>query len=250
MRRYQLFEFLDQAWLPNRLRLAITGYLTAAYAPTSVPAFWAEMLVGVLEECGLDCIVDLASGSGGPMQLVVAEMAKLRCKPRVTLTDLYPVPTASSIEYWPTPVNASCVPAELRGLRTMFVAFHHFTPPMARAVLEDACSQHQPICIFEATSRTAGAIATTLMVPLAVLFLTPLVRPISVFQIFFTYLIPVIPLLVFWDGLVSHLRTYSAAELRELTADCSASDFVWESSLIALPRVPYKTAYLFGRPRL
>jgi len=250
MRRYQLFEFLDQPWLPDRLRVAATGYLTASYATTPFPARWAGMLARILDDCGLNSIIDIGSGSGGPMEVVLAEMAKLGRKPLVMLTDLYPVRTASPIDYWPDPVSATCVPAELRGLRTLFLVFHHFAPPMARAVLQDAFNQRQAICIFEATSRTAPAIAVSFVIPFLVLLLTPSVRPKSIFQFFFTYLIPVLPLLVFWDGLVSQLRTYSTAELRELTADCNSPEFVWEHGIIEASGVPYKTCYLVGRPRL
>ncbi len=152
MRRVQLFEFLDQSWLPGRLRAAATRYLTAAYATTPFPALWAAILARVLEQCRVDRIVDLGSGTGGPMELVLVELARLRHRPQVTLTDLYPMPTAStcstpSINYWPEPVSAARVPPQLQGIRTLFVTFHHFAPPMARAVLQDAFRQRQAIWI-------------------------------------------------------------------------------------------------------
>ena len=64
MRRCQLFEFLDQPWLPLRLRLAATLYLNKAYETTPFPALWAHHTGNVLRECGLDQIVDVGSGSG------------------------------------------------------------------------------------------------------------------------------------------------------------------------------------------
>jgi len=192
------------------------------------------VLTQVLDECGVDRIVDIGSGSGGPMQLVLKEMAKLGHLPHVTLTDLYPAPAGSSLDYWPEPVCASNVPPELRGVRTLFTCFHHFNPPVARAVLGNAFAQRQPICIFEATSRTTLAIAASFAIPFLVLFLTPRVRPLSASQIALTYLIPIMPLLALWDGFVSQLRTYSIAELQALTRDCSAPDYVWKCGLIKL----------------
>lgn len=248
MRRYHLFEFLDQPWLPKPLRAAATRYLNVAYRTTPFPAVWAAVIARVLGECGDDRIVDIGSGSGGPMKLVLAELARLGRRPRVTLTDLYPVPTESTIEYWPEPVRATCVPARLRGVRTLFLCFHHFSPAEARAVLKDAFEQRQAICIFEGTSRTVAAVITSLAIPILVLLLTPAVRPVTGFQLLFTYLIPAMPLLAFWDGLVSHLRTYSMAELRELTSSFDAPDYRWECCLAEAPRVPFQTAYLIGCP--
>jgi hypothetical protein len=174
----------------------------------------------------------------------------------VTLTDLYPtqfsqgdgVSGIPSISYWPQPVDAAGVPPELEGLRTVFASFHHFATEAARAVLRDAFEQRRAICIFEATSRTPAAIATSLLIPFLVLMLTPFVRPLSVFQILFTYFVPVLPLLVFWDGLVSHLRTYSLAELEDLVSGLESTDYRWEFGLMEIPHVPVKPAYLIGRP--
>ena len=81
-----------------------------------------------------------------------------------------------------------------------------------------------------------------------VLLLTPSVRPITMYQIVFTYLIPVIPLLAVWDGLVSQLRTYSIAELKELASDFTAPEYEWEFGLIEAKGIPYKTCYLIGCP--
>ena len=167
----------------------------------------------------------------------------------MTLTDLHPVRSASLIDYWPMPVNATCVPAELHGLRTLFLCLHHFSPTNARAVLRDAFEQNQPICIFEATSRTATAVATSLLIPLLVLLVTPVIRPVTSFQLCFTYLIPAVPALAFWDGLVSQLRTYSMEELKELTASCTSRSYGWECGYIEAARVPFRTSYLIGCPR-
>ena len=248
LRRYQLFEFLDQSWLPDPFRSACTSYLTAAYATTPFPALWAAILVRVLGECRIDRIIDIGSGTGGPMEMVLKEMAALGCLPSVTLTDLFPVPTATSLNYRPQPVSATCVPPDLQGLRTLFATFHHFAPQEARAVLQDAFTQRQPICIFEPTSRTTTAIAVSAVIPVMVLLLTPSIRPVSMIQLFFTYLIPVLPVLIFWDGLVSQLRSYSLTELQELAADYRSPDYSWECGSIDAARIPFKTLYLVGRP--
>ncbi len=96
----------------------------------------------------------------------------------------------------------------LNGMRTIFATFHHFRPVMARKVLEDAYRKRAPIGVFEFTVRSAPYVMTAPLIALFVLLITPMIRPFSWRQIFLTYVVPVLPLLVFWDGLVSHLRTY------------------------------------------
>ena len=254
--RTHLFEWEDQAWFPASLRAAMTSYLAATYGITPFPSLWAVHLGKLMSRDVVTEIVDLGSGSGGPVGRVVKELGERGFKTRITLTDLYPnasgvdIPPdgAGSIRYWPAPVDATSVPAELSGIRTMFASFHHFQPEPARRILRDAFEQRRAICIFEATSRTPGAITSTVLIPFLVLVLTPIVRPLSWVQILFTYLLPILPLLIFWDGLVSQLRTYSVRELQEFTRDLESSSYRWEAGLIAVPHTPVGVPYLVGRP--
>jgi hypothetical protein len=254
--RLHLFEWEDQTWFPASLRAAMTSYLAAAYGITPFPKIWANYLAKLMSGDGVTEIVDLGSGSGGPVGRVVKELVERGFNVRVTLTDLYPnvsglvFPTdgASSMRYWPEPMDAIRVPPELAGIRTMFGSFHHFRPTAARGILRDAFEQRRPICIFEGTSRTPPAIASALLIPLLVVLLTPVVRPVSPVQILFTYFVPILPLLIFWDGLVSQLRTYSVEELKTLTRDLQSAEYRWEAGLIEIPRMPAGVPYLIGRP--
>jgi hypothetical protein len=254
--RLQLFEWEDQFWFPNFLRAAMTSYLAATYGITPFPNRWANCLSELMSRDSTTDIVDLGSGSGGPVGRVVKELAERGFRASVTLTDLYPnasrvrvgLNEASSIRYWPEPVDATSVPATLSGIRTMFASFHHFRPDAARWILRDAFERRRAICIFEATSRTPAAIASALLIPLLVLVLTPLVRPLSWVQILFTYLVPILPLLIFWDGLVSQLRTYSVPELEEFTRRLQSPAYHWKVGLIEIPRMPAGVPYLMGWP--
>jgi hypothetical protein len=119
--RVHLFEWEDQAWFPASLRAAMTSYLATAYRITPLPKHWANCLSKLMSRDEVTEIVDLGSGSGGPVGRVVKELAERGFKACVTLTDLYPNVTGpqcradgeSSIRWWPEPVDASKVPAAL-----------------------------------------------------------------------------------------------------------------------------------------
>src|SRR5262245_54392038 len=115
----------------------------------------------------------------------------------------------------PQPVDATRVPDELPGFRTMFSAFHHFRPEQASAVLADAVRMRQGIGVFEGTQRRPLALLLMLLVPLAVLITTPFIRPFRWSRLLWTYLIPIVPIVALFDALVSCLRTYSIEELRD-----------------------------------
>lgn len=252
--RIHLFEWLDQSWLPGSLRDAMRRYLAASYRMTPLPTLWAEPLAHVLLETGGSSIVDLGSGASGPIHLVIEELQRFAVAPTVTLTDLYPVHLTAAeqretphVRAWPEPVDARAVPPSLRGVRTMFAAFHHLRTDDASRVLRDAFAQRQTIAVFEATSRTPAAILLSLLIPLLVLVLTPKVRPLTPAHLVFTYLVPILPLLIFWDGLVSHLRTYSVADLRALTSELNAPDYVWTIGSLSARGIPFTVPYLIGR---
>ncbi len=258
MKRFHLFEVGDQAWCPRSIRDAITDYLEFVASKTTPYAPIVPILASALRSSGQTRIVDLCSGAAGPWPWLRPVLAKMGLEVSVCLTDKYPNLGASGklngnleqvIRYHPAPVDATRVPEELTGFRTMFTAFHHFEPAQARALLADAVRQRQGIAIFEGTER--GALALLLMlcvVPLMVLVVTPFIRPFRWSRLLWTYVLPLAPLITVFDGLVSCLRTYQPAELRELTAGIGASDYRWEVGLASKPHAPIPVTYLVGVP--
>lgn len=140
------------------------------------------------------------------------------------------------------------VPPKLTGVRTMFSAFHHFRPDAARGILKDAFEHRRTICVFESGSGTPLGMVAMLGVPLAVLVLMPFARPSRWAHLLFTYLIPLLPFLMLWDGMVSMLRIYSLDQMRRLTADFRAPDYHWELGHIKVRGIPDRLPYLIGRP--
>ncbi len=130
----------------------------------------------------------------------------------------------------------------------MFSAFHHFRPDAAKAILKDAFDRRRAICIFESGSGTLAGLISMVGVPLAVLALMPWARPFRWAYLLFTYILPLIPLIVLWDGSVSMLRTYTPELMKKLTHDLQASDYVWEIGRIQVRGIVGGLPYLIGRP--
>ncbi len=148
----------------------------------------------------------------------------------------------------PTPIDATAVPAEEQGLRTIFNAFHHLPPALARKVLADTVAARQPIAIFEVVSREPAMLLAMLTTPIGVTLTMPFWRPFRWAWVLWTWLLPLMQGFVLWDGVVSWLRIYSVAELRALTGSVDAPDWEWESGQLPLGG-PAKATYLLGWPR-
>lgn len=265
MHRIQFIELHEQPWFPSSLRDDITdavqfGYnLIKAYAPI------APLLQNVIDSSrngtnSGQSIVDLCSGGGGPW-LDLSQ--KLQCRNaadsaglQIWLTDKYPnlqafqSVSASSdhhITYYPEPVDAKNVPRTLKGLRTMFTSFHHFPPEDARAILQNAVDAGESVGIFEITRRAPSAIAVIFVGVLLMFLHTPRIRPFRWSRLLWTYLIPIIPLVLLFDGVVSCLRTYRPQELREIVEKLTPCEYHWEIGELEGKRAP--VTYLIGYPR-
>jgi hypothetical protein len=251
MRRLHLFEFLDQAWLPDWLRIPMLSYLSVVNSATSLPSIWADHIAALVEPGETVRIIDLASGAGGPLHVICKDLQSRGYRVDVVLTDLYPVGVKAghgSLRYWPEPVDARCVPKELEGIRTMFTAIHHFHPDAARAIFVDAFERRQPLCVFESTSRSMTSVLGALLIPAVVLLAMPWVRPLTWCTLLCTYAAPVLPLVVFWDALVSQVRSYSLAELRGFICDLKSADYWWETGSIKVPGLPVAFTFVIGHP--
>jgi hypothetical protein len=151
------------------------------------------------------------------------------------------------ITYHAEPVDATKVPAEMTGLRTMFQAFHHLRPEQARAALADAAAKKQPIAIFDGSRPSLWMWPLLLLMPLRVLLATPFILPFRWSRLFWTYLVPALPLVLTFDVIVSLLRVYSVEEMRELTA--GLDHYHWDVGTVRAGLIPVRLTYLIGMPK-
>jgi hypothetical protein len=255
--RLHLFELEDQAWCPGVVRDLATDYLRFIERLARLHLHALPVLSRAIDEADVERVIDLCSGGAGPVPELVRELRKDGVDVHFTLTDLYPNVAAFAearrqsdghIDFVDTPVDARQVPAELEGLRTFFNSFHHFAPKDALAILVDAAESRQPIAVFEIPQRSIVVALPLLLTPLIIWATTPFIRPWSWQRIVFTYLIPAVPLICVWDGVVSQLRAYHPEELKALADQTGTSDFVWEAGTHRAPSVPGRLTYLLGRP--
>lgn len=257
MARIHLVEFEDLGWFPKNIRNYMTDFLQFVANRFDFYKTITPVLKKGVSVSGTNTIIDLASGGGGGWLKLSEHVAEEMPEVTVCLTDFYPnipafertkLKNPTVFSYETHSVNALNVPSHLKGLRTQFLSLHHFRPDDAQQIFQNAVDARSPIAIFEAQRRTVGDFIKFFFSPLNVLFVTPLIRPFSFGRIFFTYLIPIVPIFVWWDGLVSVLRTYSDKEIHGLIAKLRNGDtFEWEVSCVKSGQV--KIYYVLGIPK-
>jgi len=271
--RQELCELHDLAWTPRWIRRLHTDSLLLFWQLDRYYDHATELLCEALTASKTNHVIDLCSGSGGPLPSIqlsahrsAAEHTNQIRNFKITLTDLYPnveswkqicnssrqqgLPS-NLIDFNPNPVDATSCPVS--GFRTIFGSYHHFPPLLARKVVENAVKTRSGIAIFEGATRTAYNIffffpifTTFLLAPLV----TPFIRPFSFFRLFFTYVIPVALFMHLVDGTVSCLRSYTHNEFKELIRDIpGVQDYEWKIGTKSIWKGP-NLNYFIGYPKI
>ncbi|KAM6524626.1 hypothetical protein FALCPG4_010235 [Fusarium falciforme] len=255
--RMHLFEIDDQPWFSPSLRVIVQAILAQTWSmdlsiPIRSPAqIAASKLIQHLDS-SLSSLrfVDFCAGAGGPSPLIERQVnTYLRNSNReevdFVLTDIHPNIDAWAriasqnphITYEGQSVDASRAPERLtqskdgRSVFRLFnLAFHHFDDDLARRILKDTVERKQGFAIFELQNRSVLSFMADLLLPIGVILSAPYYAlkwgAPSVF--IFTWLIPVIPLVLIWDGVVSSLRTREPEEVEALLRSCGADATGWE----------------------
>lgn len=235
-----LFEFEDFDWFPNVIRQGQTDYLHFVISKANIYKPAVEIMNEIIENTNCTDILDLCSGGGGGMNLFQRDLEKKSGKEiKITLSDKYPNidafkkikrESAGKIDYLEEPVDILNVPDSDKYIRTVFSAFHHFKPEDARSIISGAVKNNVPIAIFEGASKDLlNLLGILLFTPLIFFFITPFMKPFRFSRIFFTYIIPLIPITTTWDGLVSILRMYTPEEMLEIAGSVTNKRYVWKS---------------------
>ncbi|MEM6877738.1 MAG: hypothetical protein AAF544_04205 [Bacteroidota bacterium] len=265
MKRLELFEFEDFQWLPNAIRVGITNLLTVLHRMFGT----SEVLIGLIKSCRekieFDRIVDLGSGSGGPMISVVSQFNQSQTEEEpleLVLTDKYPdrvtvdrinAEAESFVSYHTASVDAQHIEQTPKGLKTMVASFHHMQPSVARKILRSAEESKEPILIYEIAENNVPVLVWWLLLPISLavlilmaLFMTPFIRPLRAQQLVFTYLIPLIPLIYAWDGQASIMRTYTFEDIKSLLGEQRNPDYTWVMAPAMKKNGKKAGYYLFG----
>ena len=266
MKRIQLFEFEDFNWFPTSIRTSMTNLIVVLEKMMGTKEVLTKLLKLVKERHDFSQIVDMGSGSGGPMPDAVEALNEgSEDKVQLMLTDLHLNPSFVQqindkqhpfIRYHPTSVNATQLSEAPKGLKTMINSFHHMPPKAAKQILKSAQESKEPFLIYEIGENNIPTLLWWLFLPISliilmvmVLFMTPAVRPMRWQQLVFTYLIPIIPIFYAWDGQASLMRMYTFNDLEMLLSDIKTDDYSWEMAVATKENGKKSGYYVLGLPK-
>lgn len=265
LKRWELFEFEDYSRLPTSIRTGVTHLIRVFHQLSGTKELLVELLLDCKQQKDFNQIIDLGSGSGGPMMEVLQELNQRIPKGeaiQLLLSDKFPNPKTvarinslelPNVKYAVNPVDALELDRAPEGLKTMIASFHHMRPQKAQQILHSAQKNKEPFLIYEMAENNIPVLLWWLLLPVsfAVLFLMALVltlwvRPLTFNQLLFTFLIPVIPIIYAWDGQASLMRTYTFSDIKKLIGDEKAGGYVWSMSKATKKNGKSGGYYVFG----
>lgn len=258
LKRKYLFEFEDFNWYPADFRNVQTDFLQFIMQRFDVFSGIYSKLFEVVKATQIYHFTDLCSGGGGAVLQLRKHYKATFDKPfKAVLTDLYPNKKAfqglsaksnGEISYKDEPVDVREDLQYLTGIWTVFNAFHHLSPLHAVRLLEQAVKYKRPIAIMEPLDKNIFMIfLQSFFLIIGLFFFIPFAKSSNFKVLLFTYLLPLIPITIIWDGWVSVLKVYSPTILLKMaTLVDPEKQFNWQ---VGYGKHHFgKVIYLVGMP--
>ncbi|CAI4215457.1 unnamed protein product [Parascedosporium putredinis] len=224
-----------RAHVQNALSIVWTTALPLSSSPATLAA---RILQHHLPAYASHTYIDFCAGGGGPTPEIERVLNAGLRRRRVgdatfVMTDLHPNPRSVDardggdvVRKWVDkgraegrwPVGAPGARDGARVCRLFNLAFHHFDDALAGDIVKDTVETSHAFAIFELQDRHFISFIPTLLLFPATLLLAPLyaLRQRSLSALLFTYLIPIIPFVLVFDGWMSGLRTRTPDEVEAM----------------------------------
>lgn len=267
MKRVQLFEFEDFHWFPSWIRAAMTNLIVVMHKLMGTKEVIVPIVERALKISNQKHIVDMGSGSGGIMPMVLETLNAGRSESeavQLLLTDLHPnqafieqieQENNPNLSFYSKSVDATNFEKAPAGIKTMMNSFHHMPPTEAKSILQSAQKNKETFLIYEMAENKIPLVLWWLFLPVSLcivfvmaLILTPFAQQVTFKQLIFTYLIPIIPIFYAWDGQASMPRMYAFNDLETMIADFKSEDYRWEIDQAKNAKGKASGYYVLGYP--
>ena len=228
MERIQGFEFNERKECPSFLRDAVVEILGKAIKWGQIFSPVTPLFMDFCKKTNNYSFIDLCSGTGEPLIAFIEGMKQANYDSvSFSASDLFPKIHAmkqvvheypENISMISEPIDATNVPEKHdRPGRTIINAFHHFSTDLAQEIIKDSVKKRRAIFILEAFPRDLKCfLAFFPMLTLSFLLNPFLTKKDRLTKFFFSFIIPIIPIIGTYDGFISLCRIHDKEELMEM----------------------------------
>lgn len=226
MKRIQTPQLTAQPWFPKTLTRLVHEFLVWFVTTVGAAKPFLPVLEEALARAGARRMFDLSTGVGSgadPVRsLLPADVEVQRRDAEHEVADV--------------------------GVYTVMNGFHRLRPDEAEELLRRITDRRQVVAVLEGNNdHWWQAVGMLFFAPITALLTAPFVRPFRVERLLFTYLIPILPFVIAFDGAMALFMLYAPSDLDELIERVDAPGYEWRTGKAANGRGG-KIIYGLGYP--
>lgn len=209
MKRKQITQIINVGWFPKFLKTLIAEFLSWFVVKVNATKPFIPVIEDVLNKTNHNRIINIEFNVGAGIETV-----KPFLKDDVTVDSIHI-----------TNFNTS-----EKGVYLFVNSFHQLNSEKAKKILQDIVDSGNPVVVVEGNNDSLWQIVgMTVFVPLTVLLTAFFVKPFRISRIIFTYLIPILPIIIVIDGCIALLKLYNPTDLLELTSSLERNNYEWKA---------------------
>jgi len=209
MKRKQITQITNTSWCPRLIKRLTADFLSWFVLMVNATKPFIPVIEEIVAKTEIDNIINIEFNVGAGIDTV---------KPFL----------GNDISIKSIPI--SMFNTDEKGVYLFVNSFHQLNVTQAKEILDRIVSSKNPIVIVEGNNDSLWqVVGMTIFLPLTILLTTPFVKPFSVSRLVFTYLIPVLPIVIVIDGCLALLKLYSPTDLLELTTSLNVRNYEWQA---------------------
>ena len=209
MKRKQITQIINTDWCPEHLKKLVAEFLSWFVIKVNATKPFIPVIEEVLDKTSNSKIINVEFNIGAGIETV---KPFLREDIAVTSMDI------SQFE------------GNEKGVYLFINAFHQLDAKKAGKILQRIADSGNPVVVVEGNNDSLWQIVgMTVFVPLTVLLTALFVKPFRFSRLIFTYLIPVLPIIIVIDGCIALLKLYDPDDLLELTSSIKTTNYEWKA---------------------
>ena len=227
MKRKQITQIINSSWCPKFIKKLVAEFLSWFVVKVNATKPFIPLIESMVNDAHSNQIINIDFNIGAGIESV---------KPYLK----------EDIQIKSIPI--SDFNTDTKGVYLFLNSFHQLNVKQAKEILSQIVNSKNPVIIVEGNNDSLWqVVGMTVFVPLTTLLTAPFVKPFRLTRLLFTYIIPVLPLIITIDGCIALLKLYNPKDLLELTSSINAPKYEWKAGKNDNGRGG-KIIYLTGKP--
>ena len=209
MKRKQITQIINTSWCPKFIKKLVAEFLSWFVVKVNATKPFIPLIESMVNDAHSNQIINIDFNIGAGIESV---------KPYLK----------EDIQIKSIPI--SDFNTDTKGVYLFLNSFHQLNVKQAKEILSQIVNSKNPVVIVEGNNDSLWqVVGMTVFVPLTTLLTAPFVKPFRLTRLLFTYIIPVLPLIITIDGCIALLKLYNPKDLLELISSINAPKYKWKA---------------------